>query len=370
MKINEITASPKNNEVTLEFISLVKPAAKNAYKSYQRGKALKAADAARKARQATNIFGMSKYSLKGLKGKERKAMIAKRAQVGKAAARGQAVVKSFNTKLLDIVSLLGIGYYFYDYWTQITVVEDDLAEFAAAIKAGTNVSEENMFRGFTSEEEARAEAIAIREELLGMTTINIVLAAGFAASLVKYAGKIISMLPFLGVPGKIIAALGRFAEPLGRPLGAAALIWFETESGKAFLKEWAGIILVIGKGVSSTMSFGIEQLDNLEAYLEKETGKDIPGVPDVVRSKIVPSAADNADADAKDLANSIMIGPVRATDNNGFLRTDSDFFANPGVKNAVGLAIRKGQPNPLDAIPKKPGATYPTFTPSLDRFSW
>jgi hypothetical protein len=368
MKITEITASSNNNEVTLEFLGT---AIKGAGTAYRRGKALKAANSARKARQATNIFGMGKYSLKGLKGKELKAMIAKRAQVGNAAARGQAVVKSFNTKLLDIVSLLGIGYYFYDYWTQITVVEDDLEEFAAAIKAGTNVPEENMFRGFKSEEEARAEAIAIREELLGMTTINIVLAAGFAGALVKNFGKIVSMLPFLGVPGKFIQVLGsKIVAPLGRIGGAALLLWFETDSGKAFLKDWAGIILVIGKGVSSAMSFGIEQLDNLEAYLEKETGKDIPGVPDVVRSKIVPSAADNAAADAKDLANSVIIGRVRATDNNGFLRTDSDFFANPGVKNAVGLAIRKGQPNPLDAIPKKPGATYPTFTPSLDRFSW
>jgi hypothetical protein len=314
---------------------------------------------------------MGKYSLKGLKGKELKAMIAKRAQVGNAAARGEAVVKSFNTKLLDIVSLLGIGYYFYDYWTQITVVEDDLEEFAAAIKAGTNVSEENMFRGFVSEEKARAEAIAIREELLGITTINIVLAAGFAGALVKNFGKIVSMLPFLGVPGKLIQVLGsKIVAPLGRVGGAALLLWFETDNGKAFLKEFAGSIILLGKGVSAAMTFGIGLIDDAETWLEKKTGMDVPGVSDAARSKIAPSAADNAAADAKDLANSIIIGPVRATDKDGFLRTDRDFFANPGVKNAVGGAIRKGQANPLDAIPKKPGATYPTFTPSLDRFSW
>lgn len=366
MKITEITDSPKNNEITLEFLGAVK----GAYKAFRRGKAAKAAQAARKARQATNIFGKGKYSLKGLKGKERQEMIAKRAKVGRAAARGAEVAKNFPSKLLDIVSLLGIGYYFYDYWTKVTAVEDDLEEFAAALKAGTDVSEENMFRGYESEESAREEAIAIREELLGMTTINIVLAAGFAGALVKNFGKIVSMLPFLGVPGKIIQVFGKILTPLGRGAGAAILIWLETDSGKAFLKEFAGAIILLGKGVSAAMTFGIGMLDELEAYLEKKTGLDIPGVPDAARSKIAPSAADLAAADAKDLANSITIGPVRATDKDGFLRTDRDFFANPGVINAVGRELRSGKPNPLDAIPKKPGATYPTFTPSLDRFSW
>ena len=367
MKITEITASSDNNEVTLEFLGT---AIKGATTAYQRAKSLKAAQAARKARQATNIFGMGKYSLKGLKGKERLAMIAKRAQVGNAAARGQALVKSFPAKLLDIISLLGIGYYVYDYWTKITVVEDDLESFAAAIKAGTAVPEENQFKGFKSEEEARAEAIAIREELLGMATLSIALSAGFGAGLVKNFGKIVSMMPMLGVPGKIITAFGsKIVEPLGRLGAAGLLLWFETDSGKAFLKEFAGSIILLGKGVSTAITFGVGLIDDAEAWLEKETGKDIPGVPDAVRSKIAPSAADNAAADAKDAANSITIGPVRATDKDGFLRTDGDFFANPGVVNAVGSALRNGKANPLDAIPKKPGATYPTFTPSLNRFS-
>jgi len=366
MKITEITASSDNNEVTLEFLG----AATGAYKAYQRGKALKTAQAARKARQATNIFGMGKYSLKGLKGKERVAMIAKRIQVGNAAARGKEVVSGFGSSALKLISMLGVGYFVLDYWTSITAVEDDLEEFAAAIKAGTAVPEENQFKGFKSEEEARQEAVAIREELLGMSTLAIAASTGFGPAILKNLGKIIGMLPMMGVPGAIVKGAGYLLQIIG-PIGvAAAMAWFQTDSGKAFLKEWAGFILFVGKGVSAAMKLGTGLIDDFEAWAEQKTGKDVPGIPDAARSKIAPSAADDAAAAAKDAANSVTIGPVRATDKDGFLRTDRDFFANPGVVNAVGMALRKGQPNPLDAIPKKPGATYPTFTPSLDRFSW
>ena len=366
MKITEITASSDNNEITLEFLG----AATGAYKAYQRGKALKATQAARKARQATNIFGMGKYSLKGLKGKERLAMIAKRAAAGNAAARGQEVVKGFGSNVLSIISLLGVGYYVYDYWTKITAVEDDLEEFAKAIAAGTAVPEENQFKGFKTEEEARAEATGIREELLGEATLSIAISSGFGPAIIKNIGKIVGLLPMMGIPGAIIKGVGTLAQLLGPIAPAAALAWFQTDSGKAFLREWAGWILLIGKGASAAISLGTGLVDELEAWLEKTTGKDVPGIPDAAKSKIVPTAAQNLAAAEKEMANAKTIGPVTATDKNGYLRTDGDFFANPGVINAVGMALRKGEPNPLDAIPKKPGATYPTFTPSLDRFSW
>ena len=366
MKITEITASSDNNEITLEFLG----AATGAYKAYQRGKALKSTQAARKARQATNIFGMGKYSLKGLKGKERLAMIAKRAAAGNAAARGQEVVKGFGSNVLRIISLLGVGYYVYDYWTKITAVEDDLEEFAKAIAAGTAVPEENQFKGFKTEEEARAEATGIREELLGEATLSIAISSGFGPAIIKNIGKIVGLLPMMGLPGAIIKGAGTLAQLLGPILPAAALAWFQTDSGKAFLREWAGFILLIGKGASAAITLGTGLVDELEAWLEKTTGKDVPGIPDAAKSKIVPTAAQNLAAAEKEIANAKTIGPVTATDKNGYLRTDSDFFANPGVINAVGMALRKGEPNPLDAIPKKPGATYPTFTPSLDRFSW
>lgn len=365
MKITEITASSDNNEVTLEFLG----AAKGALSAFQRGKALKAAQAARKARQATNIFGMGKYSLKGLKGKERLAMIAKRIQVGNAAARGKEVVNGFGSSVLKLISLLGVGFFVLDYWTSITAVEDDLEEFVSAIKSGSNVSEENQFKGFKTEEEARQEAIAIREELLGMSTLAIAASTGFGPAILTNLGKIISMLPMMGIPGAIVKGTGALLRIIG-PIGvAAAMAWFQTDSGKAFLKEWAGFILLVGKGVSAAIKLGTGLIDELEAWVEQQTGKDVPGIPDAARSKIAPSAADDAAAAAKDAANSVTIGPVRATDKDGFLRTDRDFFANPGVINAVGRALRSGESNPLDAIPKKPGATYPTFTPSLNRFS-
>lgn len=366
MKITEITSVPVDNEITLEFLG----AAKGAYQAYQRGKALKTAHAVRKARQATNIFGKGKYSLKGLKGKERLSMIEKRAQVGNAVARGQQVVKSFKPDYLKILSMLGVAYYVYDYWTNITVVEDDLAAFSEAIKSKSNVAEENMFKGFASEEEATSGAANIREELLGKATVSILASTGFAGAFVKNLGKIVGMLPMLGIPGAIISLLGSLVQKLGLVGGAALLAWFETESGKAFLKEWAFALILLGKGVSTAMTLGTGLIDAAEKWIEDKTGVDVPGIPDVAKSKIEPSAAQNLAASQKEIAGRKFIGSIQATDAEGFLRTDRDFYTNPAIVNAVGRALYNKQPSPLDAIPKKPGATYPTFTPALDRFSW
>lgn len=367
MKITEIIANPPNNdEVTLEFLG----AATGAYKAFQRGKALKAAQAARKARQATNIFGMGKYSLKGLKGKERLAMISKRIQVGQAAARGQQVVKGFNSKYVNILSMLGVAYYVNEYWTSITAVEDDLVEFSEAIKNKSNVSDDNMFKGFASEQEANDEAATIREELLGKATLSILASTGFVGAFVKNFGKIVSMLPMLGIPGKIISVLGSLVQKTSVVGGAALLAWFETESGKAFLKEWAFALIMLGKGVSTAITLGVGLVDAAEKWLEDKTGVDVPGIPDAARSKIEPSAAQNLAASQKEIANRKFIGSIQATDAEGYLRTDRDFFSNPSIINAVGKALYNKQPSPLDAFPKKPGAKYPTFTPALDRFSW
>lgn len=366
MKITEITAIAEDKEITLEFLG----AAKGAYQAYQRGKALKAANAARKARQATNIFGVGKYSLKGLRGEERLAMIAKRIQVGQAAARGQQVIKGFNNKYVSILTMLGIGYYVYDYWTSITAVEDDLAAFSEAIKSKSAIAEENMFKGFATEQEATAEAKNIREELLGKATVSILASTGFAGALVKNLGKIVSMLPMLGIPGAAISLLGTLVQKLGLVGGAALLTWFETESGKAFLKEWAWALILLGKGVSTAMTLGTGLIDAAEKWIEDKTGVDVPGIPDAARSKIEPSAAQNVAASQKEIAGRKFIGSIQATDKEGFLRTDRDFYTNPSIINAVGKALYNKQPSPLDAIPKKPGAKYPTFTPALDRFSW
>jgi hypothetical protein len=373
MKIYEIISEDQQVDEILGVIPGVAraaSAASGAYKAYQRGKALKTANAARKARQSTNIFGLGKYSLKGLKGKERLAMIAKRANAGNAAARGTATVKSFPSQLLTVFSWLGISYYIYDYWTQITAVEDDLAAFAAAIKSNSPVAEDNMFKGFESEQAAIAEATAIREELLGKTILSILAVSGFAGALVKNFGKIVGMLPMLGIPGKLISVLGSFVQKTGPLRGAAMLAWFETASGKEFLKEWAFALILLGKGFSTAMTLGTGLVDAAEKWLEAKTGVDIPGIPDAARSKIGPNAAQTSADYEKEVAGRKFIGSVQATDTQGYLRTDRDFYTNPLIINAVGRALYNKKPNPLDEIPKKPGAKYPTFTPALDRFSW
>ncbi len=375
MKVFEIVSEKQQVDEFLGAIPGVTKAAdaaKKAYQGYRRGKDLKAAQAARKARSATNIFGQGKYSLKGLRGEERLNMIAKRIQVGQAAARGKEVVaKGFSGQLLNLLSVLGIGYYIFEYWTSVTALEDDLAEYVDALKSGKDVSEENQLRGCTSEEEARALAVETREQLLGKATGAILLSAGFFGKFVANFGKLVQFFGFR-FTGGAIKGLGNLVDTVGRVGGAAFLTWIETtESGKAFMKHWATLLVLggLGKVASAVLDGIIGAIDSAEEWLEKKTGLDVPGVPDAARSKIEPSSAEKDTAYAASQAKQKEINGVIITDKDGYLRSDPDLYNNLKIINAVGRALRGGQPNPLDVAPRKPGATYPEFKLDLNRFS-
>jgi hypothetical protein len=368
MKIYEIISEEQQVGERLGVGTAIKTGAdavQKAYRGYKRGKDLKAAQAARKARTATNIFGQGKFSLKGLKGRERLEMIAKRIQVGNAAARGKQVVESgFGSKLLNVISALGIAYYVYEYWTSVTALEDDLAEYVEALKSGKDVSEENQLRGCESEEEARKLAIETREELLGKATAAILISVGFFGKFVANFGKLVQFFGFR-FTGLAITGLGNLVNAVGRVGGAALLTWIETtESGKAFMKHWATLLVLggIGKVTSSVIDGIIGAIDSAEEWLEKKTGLDVPGVPDAARSKITPTQAEKdaeaaraAERDAK----KVYVNDVLVTDWDGYLTTSRDILLSPKIRNELSRAKLNGKPNPLASIPKKPGASYP-----------
>jgi hypothetical protein len=375
MKVFEIVSEQQQVDEFLGAIPGVARAAdatKKAFQGFKRGKDLKAAQAARKARTAKNIFGQGKFSLKGLKGQERLDMVAKRIQVGNAAARGKQVVESgFSGKLLNLISALGVAYYIYEYWTSVTALEDDLAEYVEALKSGADVSEENQLRGCASEEEARELAIETREQLLGKATAAILLSVGFFGKFVANFGKLVQFFGFR-FTGSAITGLGNLVNAVGRVGGAAFLTWIETtESGKAFMKHWATLLVLggIGNVTSRVINGIIGAIDSAEEWLEKKTGLDVPGVPDAARSKIEPSSAEKDAAYAANQAKQKEINGVTITDKDGYLRTDPDLYSNLKIINAVGRALRGGQPNPLDVAPRKPGVTYPEFKLDSNRFS-
>ena len=91
-------------------------------------------------------------------------------------------------------------------------------------------------------------------------------------------------------------------------------------------------------------------------------------MPDVARSQVKPDAETEKARNAE-LSKIKYIDNIQVTEPGGYLRTDPDFYTDPAVINMVRKAVAAGKPNPLDAIPKKPGHVYPQFKPGLNRFS-
>jgi hypothetical protein len=50
---------------------------------------------------------------------------------------------------------------------------------------------------------------------------------------------------------------------------------------------------------------------------------------------------------------------VLVTDYDGYLTTSRDVLLSPKIKNELWRAKQAGKSNPLAAVPKKPGASYP-----------
>lgn len=378
MKVYEILSEQQVNELNLGFIPGVTKAAdyvSKAYKGYKRGKDLKAAKAARDARNAKNIFGQYKYSLKGLKGAERAEMVLKRAKAGADAAKLAQRAKSI-VSWDNILTLLGVGYYVFDYWISILAVEADLKEVQEAAKSNGEVGADNMFGGMSAEE-ALNEAKDTRNQLLGKATAGILLSTGFLGKFINGFGRVIQLVPVVGAVGVIPRVFGwaldkTFAGGPGRKLATAAfLTWAEsTDSGKAFMKHWATLLVLgwLGKAASAAIDGIVAVADEIEKFIEEKTGVDVPGVPDAARSQVKPDP-ETEKAQAAAAANVKYIGDLQVTGNDGYLRTDPDFYTDPAVINMVRKAVEAGKPNPLDAMPKKPGHVYPQFKPGLNRFS-
>jgi len=62
------------------------------------------------------------------------------------------------------------------------------------------------------------------------------------------------------------------------------------------------------------------------------------------------------------------IGGVNATDMDGYLTIQPQFYYMPSVRNTISISISQGRGNPLDRIPKRPGAIYPNWSQSSSQF--
>ena len=65
----------------------------------------------------------------------------------------------------------------------------------------------------------------------------------------------------------------------------------------------------------------------------------------------------------------IKICGLYATDMSGYLRIDPPFYNALTLCYDLWRSIKDGQGNPLDRIPKRPGAIYPRANPIQEQFN-
>lgn len=349
------------------------------------GKWLRSKINKRYAEVAAKRATRGKYSIKGLTGKQRTEMLAKRAAASKTAAAAGAAALSANAAVAGLIRTLGLGAVIGNYLIQIAAIEEDFVELRDSLSSGKEVSEDNIFKGM-SFEEAKEQGQNLRQDLLGEAALQMV---------------------GLGLAGRIIGALGKFAnlfgiigQVFGRPLQFAGWLatlgggakmtavktaltaWFSTESGQEWLKQFAiGLALIsAGQWAKSTlgpiMSWSadiiVKLLDEALAYISEKTG--IPlSVPDAAKSPFSPISPDQATKDVEDerAANVKFVGGVPATTGDGYLRNDRAFWLTPNLGIIARRNANNNKPHPLQGLPLNPKLTYPSdlmakvgFTPS------
>lgn len=80
---------------------------------------------------------------------------------------------------------------------------------------------------------------------------------------------------------------------------------------------------------------------------------------------IDPSAIERA---LRNRPKMVEINGTLATDREGYLTMNPDFYMTVGIRRTVEIEINAGRGNPLDRIPKRPGMLYPYW--DYDRFSF
>ncbi len=350
------------------------------------GKWLRSKINKRYAEVAAKRTARGKYSIKGLSGKQRTEMLAKRAAASATVAQTARAALSANAKLGALLRLLGATAIWFNYMIQITAIEDDFVEIRDAEKLGKPISEDNIFKGMTLEE-AKEQGQLLRQDLLGEAALQMV-GLGIGGRLISGVGEIAGNFGLLGqvlgAPFKIagwLAGLGGAGAKM-TAVKAALTAWFSTESGIEFLKQLpfglliysAGLVAKAGLGWAMNWSLDtlVKLLDEGLAYISEKTG--IPlGVPDAAKSPFSATAPDKAtqDAEAQRLANVKFIGGVPATTADGYLRSDRGFWLAPKLGIEVRHALDNNRPHPLQGIPLDPKKQYPQdlmaklrFTPS------
>lgn len=293
-----------------------------------------------------------RYPVTGLKGKARFNMLAKRAaENAKARAAAEAVVNG--SSVISVLKVLGIVYILYDYWTESNHIEDEYKEYLEAFKSKKQPDKNNYFYSVATPEEAYELAQQARELALGKATSLILLSTGYLSKFIKGFGTIVQwMLGGKFVPGaRLVAlpikALGSLISLAENPVTMAALAaFFATEQGKSLLYNSTTMMITSMTGKVSAVAIDnvVAALNALgefitEKYpkLAKKLGIDkglitkpserlpppVTGRSPEAQAQAEKEKAQQTDINipaelrSKTVGNTLYVGGVQITDNNG-----------------------------------------------------
>jgi hypothetical protein len=271
--------------------------------------------------------------------------------------------------LLKFFQFIGGLYFIYDFIKQKEQLNNDFNQFK---KSNGAVDKSNMFSGSASVEDAQTKYYEQMEQLVGKVAASVVLAwsRGGFQKILGGLQILLRFIPIVGWPAAGIVGILKYALTLSPAL---TLLWFEKSNDflTSLIKKalYSLIGWPVSEGWNTVVSLGAEGLSAIGV-------KEIMGKPiDKLKKDLTIPTDPNSSHGLLHGANGSFesnkgprIGDVVATDKDGYLTLEPQFYFTPSVLTAISLSISDDKGNPLDKIPKRPNAIYPRWLPNQKIF--
>lgn len=214
-------------------------------------------------------------------------------------SRALKIMKAAGGGLLTLAGLFGAKIYVEEYYEQIAVLETQYEEAVQAAREGKELPDGHLFKGVNAAD-LKEEADRHRNRLLGKATFGVLTSVGFAGKIVSGFGRIIEVVPVVGLLGTGLRAMGFV---LGKLEGSAlvrlpALYWLEnSDTGKQILEgltKW-GFFNLLGAGTDRLGKLLLQGAEELSKYVEKETGVKIQDIGQSTSEKEYDKPGDDKD---------------------------------------------------------------------------
>jgi len=273
-------------------------------------------------------------------------------------------------KLLSFLQIAGGLYLISDFIKRKNELN---AQFNQFKKSNGAVPTTNMFSGSPSIGEAQKKYHDQMEQLVGQvaTEVALIWARNGFKNLLNGLATLVAWIPMVGWIPSIILRL--FAWLI--TLSPAASVWWLRNNNDfitSFIKKmlygivgwtatelWNDTVALANAGLKQA---NITQNDKIKNKLS------IPTDSDSHLTQFIDPATAKAKAAAN--KNAIEVGDTRATDKDGYLTVNPDFYLTVPVVSTMAIDINGGKGNPLDKIPKRPGAVYPTWDKTREKFEF